>query len=446
MSRDHSELEARLSAAYEARVQLVTRESLSPVPPAAETSIPLQRHENNRKRNPWVAPLLAAAAVLVVVAGVVVVSVSNRHHHSHTPPIAPRTLHTSNVVLQRGQEQTLADIPWNQVGPGWTLATWATSTKDGAPQTLYLVNPSGGRYKLVSPAKAVDYSDIWSPDGQRYLSGLNEFDLTTGVYRHIAIPKNSSIVSYTPTGYGFFGYKNKLDKLGNATPIALERFAPDGSVETTYPITLPPQGYGPRAPLATTDGKWVAVADKRGIAVFHGNGKLARTVTLGSPEWCTLASWWDKTTVVASCYGPTASSAGLWLVPLTGGAPSLLARVKPGDERDFSYDDAWRDSAGLVGLAQSGCGPDHFVRFNSAGMTTIEYPDRSVTKYGHSASIFAGHDGDYLTVLNPVGCAPQPTALLRTSSVTLHSVVLLGPGVNGGDVTGVKVFGADREP
>ena len=62
----------------------------------------------------------------------------------------------AGVLLGAGQVGARAAVPWRKVGPGWALADYsATSTGLSGPlklgpTTLYLVDPMGGRYSLIT--------------------------------------------------------------------------------------------------------------------------------------------------------------------------------------------------------------------------------------------------------------------------------------------------------
>jgi hypothetical protein len=45
------------------------------------------------------------------------------------------------MVVTAPTEQPRSAIPWGQVGPGWSAASWATSAQ-ATTATLYLVSPS----------------------------------------------------------------------------------------------------------------------------------------------------------------------------------------------------------------------------------------------------------------------------------------------------------------
>jgi hypothetical protein len=88
-----------------------------------------------------------------------------------------------------GMEAPASQIPWNQVGAGWILATWSPTQGPtprqtppqpaAAPVTLYLLDPLGGRYAITTlPVEASQGSGDpghsprlvdWSGDGRHAL-------------------------------------------------------------------------------------------------------------------------------------------------------------------------------------------------------------------------------------------------------------------------------------
>jgi hypothetical protein len=115
-------------------------------------------------------------------------------------------------VAATGVEATINDVPWSEVGPGWTLATWSpvTAKRPGeevaagepspepAATTLFLVGPSGNRYAVttLSGADARLRLRDWSGDGSRALFVSGEYpkpskmisvDLRTGAQTRISV-------------------------------------------------------------------------------------------------------------------------------------------------------------------------------------------------------------------------------------------------------------------
>ncbi len=47
---------------------------------------------------------------------------------STSPAIATASPATDAAAVTHGVEASIADVPWSEVGPGWTLATWSPVT------------------------------------------------------------------------------------------------------------------------------------------------------------------------------------------------------------------------------------------------------------------------------------------------------------------------------
>ena len=93
------------------------------------------------------------------------------------------------TAVTHGTEASITDVPWSDVGPGWTLATWSPVTPqcpgrveaapgeptwETASTTLYLVDPTGNRYAITTFAPEDSHSMAlldWSGDGSHALFG-----------------------------------------------------------------------------------------------------------------------------------------------------------------------------------------------------------------------------------------------------------------------------------
>ena len=95
--------------------------------------------------------------------------------------VSVATTSTTLVPLLAAGEETGRDaVPWSEVGPGWFVAIWApggvradittttppaASIDAGREATLFLVDPAGGRYRLMSGGDlAVGQVVSWSGD------------------------------------------------------------------------------------------------------------------------------------------------------------------------------------------------------------------------------------------------------------------------------------------
>ena len=99
-------------------------------------------------------------------------------------------------VLPAGQTGSRADVPWNQVGAGWSLAEFSTGQPNpsgqyvgGGQMTVYLVDPAGGRYVLFrQPAGESPWRLLaWSGDGTRALFEVDTLPLTASGYEVVTL-------------------------------------------------------------------------------------------------------------------------------------------------------------------------------------------------------------------------------------------------------------------
>jgi TolB protein len=136
------------------------------------------------------AAVVAAAAV--VLAGCSSPTQPGAQSRTQSPPATQ----TAQPVAH-STEEPIQDVPWSQVGPGWTLAMWNAAspmnsgdefdpdepTPYNAETTLYLVSPEGGRYAITTFEAPDDGNSLptladWSGDGSRALFYRTGDDLT----------------------------------------------------------------------------------------------------------------------------------------------------------------------------------------------------------------------------------------------------------------------------
>src|SRR5205807_2239655 len=151
--------------------------------------------------------------------------------------------------LAAGEEGTRAQVPWSQVGAGWTLATWKPSAVAGPPSdqnTVFLVDAQGGRYNMgTTTAPLVD----WSGDGRRALFALSAGagnseqatveDLITGQRQSFVIANAFDSIRFSrPTGQAVMSGGANL----RTGAIPMDRFGLDGQVQLSYPTSYPGAG------------------------------------------------------------------------------------------------------------------------------------------------------------------------------------------------------------
>jgi TolB protein len=420
-------------------------------------------HLRKRRRALLTASGVGAAAIVVLV--VVLVSVllipsattdTGRRQAGNHPvsSTAPPAVHA--ILLSRGVQAPVSSIPWTQVGPGWTLATWdqdpaeppGGSLPPGAVSpsedttTLFLVNPIGGRYaiKTFSPGVQVGLAD-WSADGRRALltfAGpsasselVTEIDLSTGgTVNSFTLATGATLAYSRPDGLAVLAW---TDASGSPTLARLNR---QGSTELVYPSTFTQVGTLQEGFLSSPDGTQVVLGASKGLAVVANDGTVIRQLPVSGA--CDPQKWWSAEVVLASCTemptGPDGASTRLWLVPASGAAPTPLESANPDPETDLG--DAWSVGGSTFVQATGACGLAYVAQLHADGTTSkVTVPD---TNDGASEFI-RGTYGDLLAIQAEIPCGPGET-LIWFNPADDTTNLILGPPLNGGGVIDALVY------
>ncbi|BBY62880.1 TolB-like translocation protein [Mycolicibacterium helvum] len=209
-------------------------------------------------------------------------------------PADPKSVH--------GDEAALETTPWDQVGPGWMLATWTqvpatvvttdpSGSYQGAATTLYLVDPSGDRYPITTfpqPGKTPGPALVdWSGDGERalfYDQSADKpapiiVDLHTGAQTAIPVRGSTQFVPHFTRPSGKALLIVHKDDSGNQPP-TLERVDLAGERELLFPtdnLGSPFSG----SYLPTPDGTQLILGTDTGPMVLMGNdGTVVRTIAV----------------------------------------------------------------------------------------------------------------------------------------------------------------------
>src|SRR5690242_3190224 len=126
-----------------------------------------------------------AALAAVVAAGCSSTNSPAAHEPSASSAPSAATSAPATPAAAHHVEAPINEVPWSNVGPGWTLATWSPVTahrpgeKPGpgeadpetAATTLFLVDPAGNRYAIttLSGDDAGLHLTDWSGDGSHAL-------------------------------------------------------------------------------------------------------------------------------------------------------------------------------------------------------------------------------------------------------------------------------------
>jgi hypothetical protein len=365
---------------------------------------------------------------------------------------ATSTPRTVAQAAGHGVEAQIGDIPWSQVGPGWTLAMWspAAATRPGvspppgaptyatATATLYLVDPAGGRYAITTFPPPGHYSNPelidWSGNGSHALlstrgpgpEAVIDVDLHTGTQTTLAV--NGSPRFTRPEGKAIL-----LSAGGDSgSPSTLKRVDLAGNPQLTYPTDQLGSPFN-GAYLSTPDGTRLVLGTASGLVMMGNDGTVGSTLSIPGQTDCRPLRWWDGklgTTVLAKCDG-TGGTSRLWMVPIDGATPTALtAPINGHNGPDYGDADAWQLPAGTFVQDFGACGVLYLAKLNADGTTTpVTVPDMDK---GHSI-VVVGVNGGHLDLRATLACGTGQS-LLDYDPAANTSTVLLGPPVNGGGV------------
>lgn len=463
---EKSDVEDRLREALRARAEDVTHGDLT----RSFDEISSMRPTSAGSRGAWVG---AAAAAVVVAAAATGIAVVARHDDggiagpvaTQTVTAAPAPTGSPTPLVQStiqplpnasagtgglttsppfaAREEPRSTIPWAQVGPGWTAATWSPTRPAGSgaptPATLFLVSPSGARYAVGQVDTWTTVEDV-SPDGRRILVSsstfITEWDVARGAVSHrfSVAPRLVVSAKYTrPTGQAVLVSSNDAASFNQP----LERRTLDGVVQQVYPGFLD-------APIISADGLTLV----SGLNVFDNAGHVVRTLSAPAGyKNCQSLRWWQPGQLLVSCsHGPSLSN--LWLYPTSGAVATQLTQAaadRPADNRagPFGFVDAWRMSSGILVQAGSGCGNGPVGILAPDGLMDPFTLARPQTEPGSDPGLYitavVGNTA-YLSVYSCSGPRSVPLVISDLGTKVYHA--LLGPGANDGSALAWVTLGA----
>jgi hypothetical protein len=101
--------------------------------------------------------------------------------------------------------------------------------------------------------------------------------------------------------------------------------------------------------LSSAGGLTEVVNNGSGLELISNAGGVIRPLPVPGVQehTCEPTRWWDSADVLVSC-APTDATAGqLWIVPVSGAAPTVLTPARTGSGPDRADVDAWQFPAGL---------------------------------------------------------------------------------------------------
>ncbi|HEX8768907.1 MAG TPA: hypothetical protein VF714_11085 [Jatrophihabitans sp.] len=460
----NSQTEERLRAAFEAKADQVTAERLDQLAAqrqlltedgwnsiddsgagfriSAETDLenevtPLEADRGPSRHARWFAPVLAAAAVVALAVGVTVIS-ATRNDGDRRP-----------ALLGANQQADRSAIPWSQVDAGWTVALWTAVTLKTEqdlipvrPQTVFLVNPIGGRYLITTltgnfTLKLAD----WSTDVRTALL-IRQGDKSSAVIRlDLSSGKTQSFTAAGRVQRAQFTKPSGAAILLEREDAGTERVSLTGTHQLTYPATRT-TNFNPMPTylLSSPDGRLLVLPADHGLVVRAENGALRRTIAPpAGTTTCSPLRWWDAKSVLAACRPDLGADEAqqLFVVPiLTTGAATALAAPTAFDN-PFTL--AWRLDSGVLLLDKGGkCGGGVLGELDSTGHIVVRPIPAGLNGYGMNP---VGSTGTTVTFVIQVLCG-QSSALVSFNPATNQLTRLLGPGLNGGSVLDAYGFGS----
>ncbi|BBZ55079.1 MULTISPECIES: hypothetical protein [Mycolicibacterium] len=375
----------------------------------------------------------------------------------------------SPVAQANPVSDTSMPVPWNEVGDGWTLATWnpvaghrpgerpapEEPRPENAANTLFLIDPAGRRYAITTfepndkgwKPHLLD----WSGDGGRALFSIGNdtvivVDLHTG--RQTSFPSAASARFSRPNGEAIV-----LSTTSKGQPSTLQRVDLAGNVQLTYPTeNLAGAGRFGGDYLETPDGTTLvlstanrgtdaALRTDNSFVLMSNDGTIGRVLPAPMTNGvCLTTRWLTPTAFVARCNIENSAAGQLWKVPLDGSAPTALtalnnAKNEPGFEGDYGDMDAWQLPSGTFVQSLGACGVIFLSRVTEDGHTQrVKVPGA-----GDKIDV-VGASGGSLVLKATSGCSPS-TALMAYNPASNATRVLLGPTANDGRVIDALTFG-----
>jgi hypothetical protein len=407
------------------------------------------------KTTKWLVCLAASMAVLASCGS------------SSSPPKAAAGSSTSTarhttattVALARGSEEPRRDIPWDEVGPGWALAEWTSSpptepgptatTVPGQSNSLFLVNPEGGRYLVTTIPSASPLSLTgWSGDGQRALlvgpmggadnggTVVTELNLENGSRDTFTLPGIATVEYSNPKGLALLATIQGSASQG--TPTQLERLSLTGSLEFTYPDSFKGAGAFGGFSSPSPDGTEIAMsAQSGGVAIVSNEGSVLATVVVPGMSYCSPTRWWTATQILTSCAPDGSGIPLLWLLPAAGGSATPFTVAPPAGNSDAGDEVAWQVGNQVYLQDAGGCGYQYLAKLNAYHTTT---PVTVPGVVNGDSQFVKGTVGNLIALQTSISCG-EGVSLLWFDPQTSQTTVVLGPGMNGGSVTTAVLFG-----
>jgi len=193
--------------------------------------------------------------------------------------------------------------------------------------------------------------------------------------------------------------------------------------------------------VSSPDGLTEVVNGSTGVALVSNAGGVVRFLPVPGTDaatgGCNPERWWNAADVLVACMPTGAIGPQLWLVPVSGAAPTALTPVRTG-EPDFGDVDAWPLPTGLYLQAEPGCGPP-FIALQPAGGAA-----QVVVVRGGYASVVVATSGDRMLVQQSQECITGSSLAWFNPATSASQPVLTAPANSVGVVAAIA-YDADGE-
>jgi len=389
-----------------------------------------------------VATTAAAACVVSATAAASAATARSQRSFGAAARSATAAAAENLAMMPAGQTGSRSEVPWRAVGPGWFLAEYtAGSYKKARPVTLYLFDPAGGRYELYQWAATTSPWQIadWSGDKSRALleqpgetSTVRQLALATGKITTIHLSSHPQyVLGYTrPDGTNLLVSKHGIDRVSLS-----------GSLQARLI-----SGSGYTSAISAPNGTTEMVNGPNGLELVSNAGGIVRrlpvpgaTAKLGG---CTPVRWWNSATALATCVSNTDIYAPrVWLVPVSGAAPTALTPPRNGDDGDYGDLDAWRFGKTVYVQALGGCGTRYIGKQSASGKVT---PVNVKGSAGNNAVVATS--GSRMLVQEFTECTPSSSLVWLNPATRAVKHVLMAPATGGGEgVVAVVPYNRDGE-